>query len=89
MDSVSPVWTDAETHMERVIALDQEQYIPLMVLPVRYHDGARGLSCRFRLSDAERQAIADGADFVITEMTFGLPFTPIQVMVVKPNEYPE
>lgn len=89
MDSVSPVWTEEEVAIERVIALDQEQYIPIVTLPVRYADGISGLSVRFRLSDKERQAIADGADFVITEMTFGGPFTPINVQVCKPNERPE
>lgn len=89
MDSVSPVWTEEEVEIERVIALDQKQYIPIIALPVRYSDGYSGMSVRFRLSDAEKQAIADGADLVITELTFGGPFTPISVQVCKPNERPE
>lgn len=88
MDSVSPVWTENEVEMERIVALDQPQYLPLVVLPVRYTDGYSGLSVRFRLSDEERKSIADGADIVLTEMTFGGPFTPINVAVCKPNESP-
>ena len=88
MDSVSPVWTEKEVEIERVIALDQEQYFPIVVLPVRYTDGTSGLSVRFRLTDEERKAIADGADFVITELTFGGPFTPLHLAVSKPNTSP-
>jgi hypothetical protein len=88
MQSVSPVWTDAEVEIERVIALDQPQYQPIIILPVRYSDGTSGLSVRFRLSDEERAAIAAGEDLVITELTFGGSFTPLNVMVCKPNESP-
>ena len=88
MQSVSPVWTDAEVEIERVIALDQPQYQPIIILPVRYIDNTSGLSVRFRLTDEERRAIAEGADLVITELTFGGPFTPLNMAVCKPNESP-
>jgi hypothetical protein len=88
MDSVSPVWTEAEVEMERVIALDQPDYAPIVALPVRYSDGLSGMSVRFRMSDDERKAIADGADLVITELTFGGPFTPIALQLCKPNTGP-
>lgn len=88
MDSVSPVWTDEEVPIERVIALDQQEYVPIIVLPVRYSDGLSGMSVRFRLSGEERKAITDGADIVITELTFGGPFTPINLHFCKPNVGP-
>lgn len=88
MDSVSPVWSEEMVPIERVIALDQPEYIPIVILPVRYQDGASGLSVRFRLSDEERKAVAEGADVIITEMTFGGPFTPLDVRLCKPNESP-
>jgi len=88
MDSVSPVWSEEQVPIERVLALDQPEYIPIIVLPVRYQDGVSGLSVRFRLTAAERQAVAEGADLIITEMTFGGPFTPIDVKLCKPNESP-
>jgi hypothetical protein len=34
MNSVSPVFTDAEVEHERVIALDQPEYVPIVVLPI-------------------------------------------------------
>lgn len=88
MDSVSPVWSEQEVDIERVIALDQEQYQPIIVLPVRYTDRSSGLSVRFRLTDEERSAIAKGDDLVITELTFGGPFTPLHMHVCRPNHSP-
>lgn len=88
MDSVSPVWNDEMVEMERVIALDQQQYVPIVVLPVRYSDGLSGMSVRFRLSDEERRAIAEGSDIVLTELTLGGPFTPLDLKICKPNESP-
>ena len=88
MDSVSPVWTDAEVEIERVIALDQPEYSPIIVLPVRFSDDTCGMSVRFRPTDEERKAIADGADVVVTELTFGASFTPISIMAVHPNKNP-
>jgi hypothetical protein len=88
MDSVSPVWTEKEVEIERVIALDQPEYSPLIGLPVRFSDNTSGMSVRFRLTDDERKAIADGADFLITEMTYGMPMVPIHVCVCAPNKAP-
>lgn len=88
MDSVSPVWSEDQVPIERVIALDQEQYIPIVILPVRYSDGLSGLSVRFRLTDEERKAVTEGADIIVTELTFGGPFTPLDMKVCKPNESP-
>ena len=88
MNSVSPVWTEAEVEIERIIALDQPEYLPIVALPVRFSDGASGMSVRFRPTDEERKAIADGADILVTELTFGGPFTPISLFAAKPNETP-
>lgn len=89
MQSVSPVWTEDEVELERVIALDQPQYIPIIVLPVRYSDGISGMVVRFRLSDEDRKAIADGADLMVSELTFGNPFTPISIQCLHPDERPK
>jgi hypothetical protein len=88
VESVSPVWSEEEVEVERIIALDQPEYIPIVALPMCYSDGTRGLSVRFRLSDTERKAIAEGSDIVITELTFGNPFTPVDIKLCKPNERP-
>lgn len=56
------------------------------MLPFRYSDGTIAASIRLRLTEAERVAIAEGADILVTEMTFGGPFTPISVVFRKPGE---
>ena len=88
MDSVSPVWSEKEVEHERIIALDLPEYMPIVGLPVRFADQTSGMSVRFRLTDEERQAIMEGADLVITELTFGGPFTPLCTHVCKPNVGP-
>lgn len=88
MDSVSPVWSEKEVEIERVIALDQPQYAPIIVLPVRYTDGLSGLAVRFRLTEEEKKAVSEGADILVTELTFGASFTPISIQVCNPNEGP-
>lgn len=88
MESVSPVWTVEHVENEAVIALDQPEYIPIVVLPFRYDDGTAAVAVRFRFSAKERELIANGADLVISELTFGERFTPIDVRVCKPDESP-
>jgi len=89
MNSVSPVWTEEEIEIEKVCALDQEEYLPIIILPVVYGDGTSGASVRFRLTEEERKLVAEGADIVLTELTFGRPFTPIHISITKPNSRPE
>jgi len=43
---------------------------------------------RWRLTDEERKAIAEGADVVLTLLTFGTPLAPSHLQVVKPDEMP-
>lgn len=88
MNSVSPVWTDAEVELERVIALDQPEYLPIIILPVAFEGDIQGMSLRMRLSDDERAAIANGADLIITELTFGKRFTPLNFALCLPGQRP-
>jgi hypothetical protein len=86
MNSISPVHSKESVHMERVIALDQPEYFPIVILPVIYSDGMQGMAVRFRFTDEERQNIAAGADLLVTELTFGgSRFTPISLEVVHPE----
>lgn len=83
MDSISPVYTEETVHIERVIALDQKPYFPIIILPVKYGDGTQGMAVRFRFTEVERQQIADGWDLLLTELTFGGSlFTPVQLEIV-------
>ena len=83
MDSTSPVFSADTVELEKVIALDQPEYVPLIGLPVIYPDGLRGVAVRFRLNDSERTMIANGGDILITELTFGGKFTPISIEIAE------
>lgn len=99
MDSVSPVFSEAEVEFEKVLALDQPEYQPIIVLPMDFHlrneageveiRKCLAMAARFRLSDEDRKAVAEGADLVITEMVFGQPFTPLNLQLCKPDQKPE
>lgn len=83
MDSVSPVFSEESVELEKVIALGQEEYVPLIGLPVIYPDGNRGVAVRFRLSEEEKRLVTEGGDILITELTFGGKFTPISIQIVE------
>jgi hypothetical protein len=44
---------------------------------------------RWRFTDEERAAIAGGADIVLQQLTFRLPFQPVNLQVVNAGEWPE
>ena len=92
MNSVSPVLTDHEVEAERVIALDQPEYYPVISLRVTFSDkdgNPEHLSTftRFRFSDKDREAIAAGADLLLSQPHHG-PLMPIGLQLAMPNQYP-
>ncbi len=88
MQSVSPVFTDAEVEYEQIIALDQPEYLPIAVMHGTRTDGSVANIVRFRLSDDERKAISEGADILLNELTSG-HFTPVCLTVCMPDTKPE
>ena len=87
MISTSPVLTDKEVESEQVIALDQPEYYPLIVARVRFKSGSPATMVRFKLTDLERKAIAEGADLIISQPHLS-NFMPIGLQLAFPNEYP-
>ena len=85
MNTVSPVIKGAEAH-EIVLAKDQPQYIPMPVLCLDV-PGYPVLS-RWRLTAEELQKVLDGADIVLTQLTFGNLFQPCHLQVVGPDDPP-
>ena len=85
MNSVSPIIRGMQEH-EITLAEDQPQYQPLRVLCINT-PGAPVLS-RWRLTAEELQAVLDGADIVLTQLTFGNLFQPVHVQVCKPEDIP-
>lgn len=65
---------------ETVYAKDQPQYRPLRTLPGRNGDSA---IARFHLSDAQRKAVAEGADIYLELLHFGGPLAPSLVAVMS------
>ena len=92
MNSVSPVLTEHEVEAEQVIALDQPQYYPIISLRVTFNDKdgdekSVATMTRFRFSDKDRDAIAAGADLILSQPHHG-PLMPIGLQLAMPNEYP-
>lgn len=86
MEAVSPVMPGSEP-IELVLGAGQQEYNPL---PCVYLSAPSvPMISRWRLSDEERALIADGADIVLTELTFGYKFQPVHLQVVKPDAMPE
>lgn len=67
---------------ETTLAEDQLEYAPLTV--AHYQDSSLKTSvllARLTFNKQEREAIAAGEDLYIGQMTFGQPFTPLQICV--------
>ncbi|MDB5358810.1 MAG: hypothetical protein JWO51_107 [Rhodospirillales bacterium] len=78
-----PVVAGLEEH-ETVFAKDQPQYLPLRTLPGE--DGNSAIS-RFHLTDAQRKAVAEGADIYLEIVHFRGPLAPSRMMVMsEPGE---
>lgn len=88
MDSVSPVYTEREVGAEQVVALDQPEYLPIIVARVKYDDGSVASVTRFRFTDAERALIAGGADLLLSQPHHG-PLMPIGIQLAQKDSYPE
>jgi hypothetical protein len=87
MNSVSPVLTERELTGEQVIALEHDEYYPIIVARVHFSDASIGTFTRFRFTDRERAAIAQGADLILSQPHHG-PLMPIALQLAFPSEYP-
>lgn len=73
--------------IEIVLAKDQpELYIPLPAVYLEME--CRPMVTRWRFSDEERKAVANGADIVLQQLTFKQRFQPVQLQVVMPDACP-
>lgn len=87
MQSVSPVYTEQEVPAEQVIALDQPDYFPIIVARIIFQDGAMASATRFRFTEQERKAIAEGADLIISQPHHH-SMMPVGLQLAMPGEYP-
>ena len=85
MMPVSPVMPGSGP-IEIVLGKDQPEYAPLPA--VYLNNRFCPVITRWRLSDGERKAVAEGADVVLTQLTFGNPFSPVHLQVAGQDETP-
>lgn len=88
MESVSPVLTEREVVAEQVIALNQPQYLPIIVARIWTENGDVATVTRYRFSAKELTAIFEGADLLIYQPHLG-NVMPLALALAKPGEYPE
>jgi hypothetical protein len=88
MISVSPVLTTVEVDAEKVVALDQPQFRPLLALRVEFKDGQRFTALRFQFTAEERAAIAAGQDLLVLQPHHG-SLMPLAFQFALPGKYPE
>lgn len=88
MKSISPVLTEEYVEAEKIIALDQQdKYYPIIILKVIYPDDSLGTVTRFEFSEKERDAIAKGADLILTQPHHSYVM-PIAIQLAFKNEHP-
>jgi hypothetical protein len=87
MNSISPVITEKEVDAEQVIALGQDEYYPIIAARIIYKDDSVATVVRYRFSDLERRAIAEGADLIISQ-PHHKSVMPLALQLAFPNEYP-
>jgi hypothetical protein len=80
VESVKPV-VEGYERFEVTYAENQAEYTPLTTLRLE-----TGLMSRWRLTDVERQYIADGGDIFILQLHFGGPLQPILPVAEKPAD---
>lgn len=85
MEPISPVMPGSES-IEKVLAKDQPEYIPLPV--VILNTASTAMVSRWKLTIEERSKIAAGADIVVQQLTFRERLQPINMQVVHRNEMP-
>ena len=87
MNSVSPVLTEREVAVEQVIALEQSEYLPIIVARILYSDGSPASITRFRFTEQERNMIALGADLLVSQPHHGA-LMPIGLQLAAKDSYP-
>lgn len=88
MNSISPVLTEVELESEQVIALDQPEYYPIIVVRAFFEGGIPATLTRFRFSEREKELIAKGADLILSQPHHG-SLMPVGLQLAMPNEYPQ
>jgi hypothetical protein len=85
MGPISPVMPGSRP-IEVLLGEGQPEYVPL---PAVYLNAeSLPMVTRWSLTEAERAAIAAGADVVLTQLTFGFRFQPVHLQIVFRDAMP-
>jgi hypothetical protein len=89
MNSVTPVLTEREQPNEIIVALDQQhEYYPIVAVKVTFESLENVATfTRYRFTAREREAIARGADLLLSQPHHG-PLMPLGLQLAFPGEYP-
>lgn len=82
MTPISPVLSPEFADLEVIYAKGQKEYTPLPVIK----NSAGVVLSRWRLTDEERKAVAEGADVLLSIHTFNQPLQPLQPLRVEIGE---
>lgn len=77
MQAIPPNVPDSQ---EVVFAKDQDEYIPLPAAIVTRDEG-QSVVTRWQFTEAERAAVAAGADLYLELLTFGAPLQPLRIHI--------
>jgi hypothetical protein len=83
---VSPVVIGQEQH-EILYAAEQPEYMALPALRLALPEAP--IVTRWRPTAEERAAIANGADVVLTQLTFRMALQPVSLQIVMPDAIPQ
>ncbi len=86
MDPISPIIHPSLVEHERVIALDQPEYLPLVILA--FDTPETPTFTRWRLTAEERALVAQGGELVLCQLLCGRDFTPVALEIVAPGAVP-
>lgn len=89
MNSVSPVLTKREEPYEIIVALDQQhEYNPVVAVRATFEELDNiATYTRYRFTAKEREAIARGADLLLSQPHHG-SLMPLGLQLAFPGEYP-
>jgi hypothetical protein len=90
MMPISQIYTEDTIEAERVLALDQPEYSPLIALRIASKtQPMHGEFTRWEFSEEERNMIALGANLVVSNLVLpNQPFPPICLQIVAPGQAP-
>lgn len=84
MRPVSPVMPGFSEPFEFLLAKDQPEYLPIPTILAEGDD--KRFYSRWEFSDEERALVSSGGSLLFCQLTFGLPFQPINFQIISKED---